>query len=242
MAIDFHSHILPKIDDGSQSLEESIALLRMEAEQGIQHVVATPHFYPRHNDFQHFLSKRSQAEVALRERLKNESGLPEISIGAEVYFFPGISDSEAISQLTIGKKSYILIEMPESPWTDSMYRELEGIYVKQGLTPIIAHVDRYISPFRTFKIPEKLMDYPVLVQANASFFLRRSTSGMAMRMLEKGQIHLLGSDCHNLKHRPPRLGEACALICRRLGNQVLGDMEMTGREILFDKIQTVNHA
>lgn len=241
MVIDFHSHILPKIDDGSQSLEESLALLRLEAEQGIQHVVATPHFYPRHDDFRDFLSKRAQAETKLREQLKNETGLPEISIGAEVYFFPGISDSDAISQLTIEKKSYILIEMPESPWSESMYRELESIYVKQNLTPIIAHVDRYITPFRSFGIPERLADLPVLVQANASFFLKRSTVGMALRMLKKGQIHILGSDCHNLQHRPPRLGEAVDLIRGRLGNRILEDLEMNGRSILFNADEIVNH-
>lgn len=241
MAIDFHSHILPKIDDGSQSLEESLEMLRMSAEQGIDHIVATPHFYPNQNDFERFLRRRSEAEEKLRERMEKEQGLPEISIGSEVYFFQGISDSEAISQLTIGKKRYILIEMPESPWTDSMYRELEGISVKQGLTPVIAHVDRYITPFRSFGIPERLAELPVLVQANASFFLRRTTSGMAMRMLKKGQIDLLGSDCHNIRHRPPRLGEAMALIRSRLGERMIDRLDANGRQILEDR-EFVNHA
>jgi len=115
-----------------------------------------------------------------------------------------------------------------------MYRELEGIYIKQGLTPIIAHVDRYIAPFRTYGIPERLEDLPVLVQANASFFLNRATAGMAIRMLKKGQIHLLGSDCHNLKHRPPRLGEACEVIEKRLGRQMLERLELNGRQVLPD--------
>ena len=68
--IDFHSHILPGIDDGSESVEQSIAMLRMEAEQGITHVVATPHFYPRHDTPQRFLQRRKDADVAkpLRQR------------------------------------------------------------------------------------------------------------------------------------------------------------------------------
>ena len=57
--IDFHSHILPGIDDGSASVEQSIAMLRMEAEQGIDHVVATPHFYPQYDTPEHFLRKRA---------------------------------------------------------------------------------------------------------------------------------------------------------------------------------------
>ena len=232
MATDFHSHILPGIDDGSQSLEESLEMLRMEAEQGIHHVVATPHFYPRHDEVQRFLNRRIQAEELLRERIRGEQDLPEISVGAEVYFFSGISDSDAISRLTIGKKRYILLEMPQSPWKDHMYREVENIYVQQGIVPIIAHVDRYISPFRTYGIPERLAELPVLVQANASFFLDRRTSGMAMRMLKKGQIHLLGSDCHNRKHRPPRLGYAIQSIRQRLGDDVLRTIEQCAEDVL----------
>lgn len=225
MVVDFHSHILPGIDDGSRSVEESLELMRISAAQGIRHMVATPHFYPHHDDLERFLHRREHAEEILRENMKSDPMLPQLSIGAEVYYFPGISDSDTISRLTIDQKRYILLEMPQSPWNDQMYKEVENIYVKQGITPIIAHVDRYIDIFRTYGIPERLAELPVLVQANASFFLNRRTSGMAMRMLKKGQIHLLGSDCHNLKHRPPKLGYAAQAIQQRLGNSVLDDIK-----------------
>lgn len=219
--VDFHSHILPGIDDGSASVEESIKLLQLETEQGIKHVVATPHFYANYDSPQRFLKRRVAAEQQLREAMSKHSGLPDISVGAEVYYFPGISESELLLELTIGGKRCILIEMPHSPWSRSMYRDLEGIYVKQGLTPVIAHVDRYIGPFRTMGIPERLADLPVMVQANAEFFLQRSTSRMAMRMLREDQIQLLGSDCHNLKDRTPNLGLAVEKIRRKLGDEAL---------------------
>lgn len=219
--IDFHSHVLPGIDDGSASLDESIALLRMEAEQGIRRVVATPHFYPQHDTPERFLRRRDEAEARLREEMQKHEGLPELSIGAEVYFFSGISESDILNQLTIDKKRCILLEMPQSPWTDRMFREMENIRARQGLIPIVAHVDRYISPFRTHGIPARLEQLPVLVQANASFFLKGSTRSMAMRMLKNDQIHLLGSDCHNVHTRPPRLGEAVDQIRRRLDEGIL---------------------
>lgn len=215
--IDFHSHILPGIDDGSQSVEESIAMLRKEAEQGVTHVIATPHFYPRHDAPERFLKRRAEAEAALREEMGKHTGLPELHIGAEVYFFNGISDCEAILPLTIDKKRCILVEMPIAPWTEKMYQELEGLYNKQGLMPIIAHVERYFGKFRTFGIPERLAELPVLVQANAEFFLNRTSAAKALRMLKKDQIHLLGSDCHNLVSRSPNLMEAVAVIEKRLG-------------------------
>ena len=232
MISDFHSHILPGIDDGSSSCEESIAMLRMEAEQGIRHVVATPHFYARYDNPEEFLRKRARAEKMLREEMAKEKGLPEVSIGSEVHFFNGIGDSDVVPRLTIGSKRCILIEMPHTPWTPAMYRELENISLKQDLIPIVAHMDRYISPFRTYNIPEYLADLPVLVQANADFFLKRSTAAMAMRMLKAGQIHLLGSDCHNLTSRKPNLGEAVSRIQQKLGREALDRISVNEQVVL----------
>lgn len=219
--IDFHSHILPGIDDGSRDVNESIALLRKEAEQGITHVVATPHFYPRHDTPERFLERRAEAEAILREEMSKHTGLPKLSVGAEVYFFNGISDSDGIFPLTIGKERCILIEMPFCPWTDKVYRELEDIYCKQGLLPVVAHIDRYLGGFRSFGNPRYLEELPVLVQANAEFFLHRRTAATALRMLKKDQIHLLGSDCHNLTDRSPNLMEALSLIEKRLGREAI---------------------
>ena len=231
-SVDFHSHILPGIDDGSSSIQESIAMLKKEAEQGITHVVATPHFYANHDTPGRFLRRRAASERALREELSAWQDIPDISIGAEVYFFSGISDSDALTELTIAKKRCILIEMPHSPWTSSMYRELEGIYVKQNLTPVIAHIDRYIAPFRTHGILERLADLPVIVQANAEFFLDRSTARMAMKMLQREQIHLLGSDCHNLTSRVPNLGNAQEQIARKLGREAVDRVNATAANVL----------
>lgn len=232
--VDFHSHILPGIDDGSACVEESIAMLQMEAEQGIRHVVATPHFYARHDTPERFLARRQEAEAQLREAAAMYDGLPQISVGAEVYFFPGISESSALAGLTIDQKRCILIEMPNSPWTDSMYGELEAIQVKRGITPIIAHVDRYIRPFRTYRIPERLEELPVLVQANANFFLHSSTRRMALKMLRKGQIQLLGSDCHNLTTRRPNLGDAIGVIQRNVPNEIIRQVPFYQDDVLFD--------
>ena len=229
---DFHTHILPGIDDGSADLQESLAMLREQAKQGISHVVATPHFYPRYDTPDAFLHRRKEAELRLRDAMAAQPGLPGLSVGAEVHYFPGISESDILPRLTIDEKACILIEMPLSPWTGSMYRELENIRIRQGLTPVIAHVDRYIRPFATHRIPEKLGDLPVIVQANASFFLDKATSRMALRMLQKDQIQLLGSDCHNLTDRAPNLGPAVERIGQRLGKEVFDRILMFQNEVL----------
>lgn len=219
--VDFHSHILPGIDDGSSSPEESVAMLKAEKSQGIKSVVATPHFYPQSDTLDQFLNRRKQAEECLRGVLQKYTDLPELIVGAEVHYFSGISNSDVVTKLTIGKSRYILIEMPTPPWTDRMYRELEEIYTRYDITPIIAHIDRYISPLHTHGITKCLPQVPVLVQANSSFFLRRSTRAMAMRMLKNDQIHLLGSDCHNLSTRPPNLGESLEVIQKCAGPEAV---------------------
>lgn len=219
--VDFHSHILPGIDDGSASVAESVALLQQEAQQGVTHVVATPHFYPRYESPQTFLKKRDQAEALLRQEMAKHTDFPQVLVGAEVYFFRGMSESEFLPQLTIREKNCILIEMPQAPWPEAVYRELDAIWVRRGIRPVIAHIDRYITPLRTHGIPRNLEGLPVLVQANASFFLDRSTAAMAIRMLRQDQIQLLGTDCHNLTDRKPNLGPAIRRIEKKLGNEAL---------------------
>jgi protein-tyrosine phosphatase len=233
MIYDFHSHVLPGVDDGSASLDESIGLLRMEAEQGIGHVVATPHFYPRYDSPEKFLARRREAELRLREEMEKHTGLPRLTMGAEVYFFPGISESDVLSELTIGKNGYILIEMPQPPWSERAWRELAEISYRQGLTPILAHIDRYIGPLRTYGIPQRLQELPVLVQANAEFFRGPLSGKMAMGMLRRDQIHLLGSDCHNLTTRKPDLDQAIRKIRAALGEEPLLDMEHLAEQILL---------
>lgn len=231
-AVDFHSHILPGIDDGSKTAEESVAMLTMAAEQGIQCVVATPHFYPGYDRPERFLENRARAEAELREAMKDRQNLPEVIVGAEVYFFRGISQSELLPELTIQGKRCILLEMPPAPWSEDFYRELEEIWDKWGVTPIIAHIDRYIAPFRTDGIPERLSRLPVLVQANAEFFLGKFTGPMALRMLKKDQIQLLGSDCHNLTSRKPNLGQALEKIRQKLGQETVDEIHAFASEVL----------
>lgn len=225
METDFHSHILPGVDDGSPDAATSLEMLGRESAQGISRVVATPHFYARHERPERFLERRERAEEALRRAMAQRDGLPELLVGAEVHFFRGIAESEFLPQLTIRGTNSILVEMPPAPWPEALCRELADIWDKRGITPIVAHIDRYIGPFRTHGIPKLLQELPVLVQANASFFLDRATARMALNMLKADRIQLLGSDCHNLTDRKPDLGEAVSRIEKKLGRGPIAQIQ-----------------
>lgn len=231
--VDFHSHILPGIDDGSKSVEQSIEMLKMEAAQGIFTVIATPHFYACEDNLDRFMETRSRSEQRLKAAMKGYNNLPDVIVGAEVHYFRGISESEDIFKLSIGQTNYILIEMPGLPWKNDMYQELTILREKRNLVPIIAHVDRYLGRFRTYGIPQRLANLPVLVQANADFFLEKQTSAKALRLLKEGHIHLLGSDCHNLKVRKPNLGDAVEVIGKNLGIDAIARINNYEKAILF---------
>ena len=229
MTVDFHSHILPRMDDGSHSVEESLAMLRLSWSQGIRQMILTPQFYPQHTTPQRFLEKRNRSVELLREGIQGEDALPLLRCGAEVYFYPQMSHSDALRELTIQGTNCLLVEMPFGPWTDRMYAELEGIYNNLGLVPIVAHVDRYLGRFRDYGIPGRLADLPVLVQANAECFLKGSRG---MKLLASHQIHLLGSDCHNMTDRKPNLGPALEQIERKLGKDALKWVRANERRVL----------
>lgn len=231
MLTDFHSHILPGVDDGSRSVEQSLQMLRTEADQGITRIVATPHFYAKHDDPDRFVRRRDAAAEKLLQAMAEHPELPDVVLGAEVHYFPGISESEHLSKLTIQGTNCVLIEMPQPPWSEKMYRELEEIFSLQGLTPIIAHIDRYIRPFGTYRIPQRLERLPVLVQANAEFFLEQATARFAMRLLRADRIHLLGSDCHNMTDRAPNLGDAIKRISQKLGKDCLEQLRAYEQQV-----------
>ena len=223
--IDVHTHILPSLDDGSRSVEMSLEMLRNESDQGIETVVFTPHFYANHDSPKRFLDSRAAAVDKLMSAVAGQMGLPNAILGAEVHYFEGISDCEFLKdmafELADGEKRYIMIEMPMKRWNDRMLFEIESIRQKQKLVPIIAHIDRYICSLGIKKIPDALFRLPVVIQANSSFFTKRSTRRTALNMLRDGYIHLIGSDCHNLDDRRSDIGAALDAIEKHLGQAAI---------------------
>lgn len=198
--IDLHTHILPGIDDGSRSTEESVALLKEEARHEITEVVLTPHFYADQNSIARFLQRRQRAWERLRAGL--EPGLPQLRLGAEVQYFEGICAVDGLEMLCIQDTPVLLLEMPFCKWSERMVRDVLELNSRDDIQILLAHMERYLS-FHNQDSLSKLLDDGVLVQSNISFFAHWQTRHRAMSMLDRGQIHVLGSDCHDLKQRPP---------------------------------------
>lgn len=144
--IDFHSHILPGIDDGARNLETSLAMLRQVSSQGVDYMIATPHFYASHDRVDAFLNRREDAYNSLKEAVHKESlsDVPQILTGSEVAFFDGISKAELIEDLTIQNTRVLLLEMPFAPWTSQNIHEVEVLVRDRGFNVLIAHLERFI--------------------------------------------------------------------------------------------------
>ncbi len=232
--VDFHTHILPKMDDGSRGTEESLKMLKLCASQGIDTVMLTSHYYAEQESPDEFLKRRKASWERLQEAIgeSGETGFPELYPGAEVKLFYGISGVEQLQRLDLAGTGFILLEMPFSEWSDKVFRELRSI-ISQGMHPIIAHVERYLKIQQNTDNIERLMDMDVLIQANAEFFLEGFfNKRRALHMLQEGNIHLLGSDCHNLTSRPPNLGDAVQLIRGKLGEDCIDRIVRRGHRIL----------
>lgn len=215
--IDFHSHILPQMDDGSASVQMSHAMLQMQHQQGISGVIATPHFYATQDDPESFLKRRQAAVEAL-----GQTEIPLIC-GAEVAYFEGMGRSDALSKLCIGQTDLLLLEMPFAPWDARVIGEVAELSAASGVVPVIAHIDRYRLQLR--KWGDELLSRGVLFQCNATAFLQMGSRGWALKQLAMDRIRFIGSDCHNLTTRKPNLAEAAEVIRKKLGEHPILEEE-----------------
>lgn len=212
--IDFHSHILPHMDDGSHSVEESLCMLTSLKKQGVDTVALTPHFYAKDEPPQRFLSRRKASLEELRGQLTPEC--PEVLVGAEVLYYSGISHLERLPELTLEGSRLLLLEMPFAKWSDYQVDEVIDIHRNGEVAVMMAHVERYLA-LQSKSVWERLLTNDVIMQTNAEFFFAPVVRRQAVRMLRQGRVHFLGTDCHNMTTRGPHMDLALNAIEKHLG-------------------------
>lgn len=227
--IDFHTHILPAIDDGSRSIEQTKELLRQAQEQGIHHILATPHFYADRDSAGRFLKKREESFAEVKKLSEKGDWIPEIRTAAEVYYFPGIGKADVLPRLCMEGSRLLLLELPFAQWTSGIYRDVEDIIDKQKLTVMLAHVERYYEFQKDKRTWRDMFELPVYAQINAGSFLRHSKRSFALKFIKAGHQVLLGSDCHNPEIRPSNLKAGREVISKKLGDGVLEEIDARGR-------------
>jgi len=197
---DMHSHLIPGIDDGAKTIEESLEMIRELQQLGYSKLITTPHIMG--DQYKNTPEIILGGLEKLREALK-KNGIPvELSAAAEYYFdFEFESKVENKELLTFGD-NYVLFELSYL----NQPEHLDGIIFKMrtaGYNPILAHVERYPYWYNSPEQYEKLIDAGVLLQLNINSLggqYSPQTRKIAQMLIDKNMIDFLGTDCHNMHY------------------------------------------
>lgn len=217
--VDIHSHILPEVDDGSHSLEESVEMCRASADDGIRVMVATPHAHDGMHKT-HDPEFLSQKVAELNGQL---GGRPRIVLGCELRFTHALVKQvcDVHSAPTIAGGPYVLVEFPHAvvpPGSEHPLFEL----MNNQITPIIAHPERNMMLLNEPERFYELISMGVLGQMDTGSItgqFGKKVQQAARVMLENGLIHFIASDCHNTRNRLPGMSAAVAATAEIVGEE-----------------------
>ncbi len=226
--LDFHTHILPGMDDGCRTVEESVEALKLMKNAGVSVVMLTPHYYSDKETVEEFLERREASYEKLLEGIKEEE-VPKLILGAEVSFSRYISDIDNIAKLCYEGTRYILLELSFEKWDTLTFDQIQNLGVKHGVIPVIAHFDRYM------RYGNKLSDiysFDCPIQISAAAFENALKRRKWLSCIKENIDIVLGSDCHNLTSRTPNLHLAEEIIKKKIGSNVVERIHSVGRTML----------
>ena len=188
--VDFHAHILPGADHGSDSVETSLKQLTLAKNASVNTIIATPHFYPHVHSVEEFLKIRNQAYLSLESA--KEADMPKIILGAEVLLCVGIDRLAGIDKLCIEGTKTILIELPFADFSSDYVETVVGL-IESGYEVILAHAERY-NPAHI----EQLRSVGAKLQLNAKVLSKRFVLCSIRTWLKEGSVVAIGSDIHGV--------------------------------------------
>jgi protein-tyrosine phosphatase len=210
---DLHSHILPRLDDGARTLEDSLAIARAAVADGVRVLAATPHV---RDDYPTSTRGMQRALAQVRSALQEADVDLGVLPGAEIAYgeLMRLGRSELRAFALAGNPSYLLVETPYSIWplgfADTVARLRD-----EGITPVVAHPERNKDVQRDSEHVGALVRRGALVQVTAASVdgrLGQSARTCAAHLLERGLVHLLASDAHNADVREVGLSRACEAL------------------------------
>ena len=240
--IDIHSHIVFDVDDGPSTIEESLALIGESYRQGVRTIVSTSHRRkgmfetPEDKIFANFSQVKEAAE-AKYEGLK-------ILYGGELYYSSDILEKLERGQVPkMNNTRFALIEFSmTTPWKE--IHEAVNKVLMLGVTPIIAHIERYNALENQEDRVRELINMGCYTQINSVHVLKPRLFGDKNRVfkkraryfLEKNLVHIVASDMHNLGPRPPYMDQARDIITRDFGDRRAFDLfEGNAKTLLENK-------
>ena len=241
--IDIHSHIVFDVDDGPKSIEDSKALLREAYNQGVRMIVSTSH--RRKGMFETPEEKIATNFIKVREIAKEVADDLVIAYGAEIYYTSDVLEKLEKKEIpTLNDSRYALIEFSMHTPYREIHTGLSNILML-GITPVIAHIERYDALENNEKRVRELIDMGCYTQVNSSHVLKPKLFGetykfmkkRAQYFLERDLVHVIASDMHNLDSRPPYMEEAYQIISKKYGRAKAEELFVENpRKIIMDQI------
>ena len=216
--IDFHTHILPDIDDGAGSVEESVRMIEILNGQGVDKIVLTPHFYAYVSSAQSFIDKRNTSVRSLTSALKEKNMKVDLYLAGEILFFEELWRLDELKSFCISGTPYMVVELPFSSWDNSLVENVIKLS-NRGVVPIIAHFERYIKYKGNMGKIRNMLNSGVLLQMNCNFINNFFTRRKAVRFIKKGMVSVLGTDSHNIYERCPEFEKAVLFLKKKLGQR-----------------------
>lgn len=231
--IDFHSHILPGIDDGAPSVEVSLNMLSESYNQGVRTIIATPHCYINNeSQFEKYNAARLKSLKILLDRIKNKPGnYPEIKLGCELRVMEEVANPQVLKPLCIENTNYILVEMPYKKWSMNHYDFLYALLL-QGMRPVMAHIERFKEHKNEFG---NLFSLDLLYQVNADAFISGAMKRFMPYLFEHGAAQVIGSDMHNMTSRKSHMQDAHKAVTAGYGQERWDYMQHNAELILENK-------
>ena len=232
--IDFHTHILPEIDDGSHDVYESISMLKQSYAQGVDILCLTSHFRKGEHNIKTWLRDREDRLYRIRETLTDEDRkvVPKVILGAEIEYNSKMNHWDYLDQLCIRGTKYLLTEMPFIPWSEAVVKTIDDIARNTDMTPIIPHIDRYFDNFTPHKYIERLYTMPVIIQMNGIYITNVNNIQFFKPLFMERKIQILGSDCHGPEWRTPNLGPTVEMLREVCGQEIVDEIEARSRKMI----------
>lgn len=189
LTLDYHAHVLPGCDHGSDSVETSRKQLAMAAAARVRTVCATPHFYPHKESIPSFLQRREASARLLRENLTADA--PQLQLGAEVLICDGMERLDGLPRLCRSETNELLLEMPFYQWPEAIWDTLYALCERRDIKIVLAHAERYPP-----EAIEQLIRDNVALQLNSECLTRPLHRKRYLTWIKNGSVKYLGSDIH----------------------------------------------
>lgn len=212
---DIHCHLIPGVDDGSQTMEESLEALRLEYEEGVRHIICTPHFSA--DNEQGYSERIKDSFEQLKAHLKElpYGGEMRLYLGNELMYTESLLDClDAGQAYTMAGGHYVLVEFIPGVRYEELYKGLRKLS-SAGYVPILAHMERYQCLNKNEGRLDELSDMDICLQVNGASlfggFLNSAGAGVR-KLCKSGRIHFLGTDSHGTHYRKPQIKKAAGWI------------------------------